>query len=86
MPNLNSLIFGHYDRVVNKQQADIAMPSDYNDQTSLTLGVRYYIHISQASLVALHGEWSQLITQKTNLVTGEDQTLNAYLVGVDYAF
>jgi hypothetical protein len=32
------------------------------------------------------GEWSTLTTQKTNLVTLEDQITNAYLVGVDYAF
>lgn len=86
MPGLNSLLFAHYDRVINLQQADIAMPSDYNDQTSLTFGLRYYIHISQASLVALHGEWSQLTKQKTNLITGDDQVINDYLVGVDYAF
>jgi hypothetical protein len=86
MPKLNSLIFGHYDRIVNLQQADPGMPSDYNDETTLALGIRYYIHISQSSLVALHGEWSQLIKQKTNLITGEDQTTQAYLVGVDYAF
>jgi hypothetical protein len=86
MPTLNSILFSHYDRVVNLQQADKSMPSDYNDQTSLTLGIRYYLHISQATLVALHGEWSTLTTQKANASTGEDLLTNAYLVGIDYAF
>lgn len=86
MPSLHSLIFGHYDRVVNLQQPDPGMPTDYNDQSSLALGFRYYIQISQTNLVALHAEWSQSTSQKTNLVTGEDQVTTAYLAGVDYAF
>ncbi|MFI5305143.1 MAG: hypothetical protein ACHQYP_10165, partial [Nitrospiria bacterium] len=86
MPSLNRVVFGHFDRVVNLQQADPGMPSDYNNQSNLALGFRYYLHISQATLVALHAEWSQFTSLKTNLVTGEDQTTTAYLFGVDYAF
>lgn len=86
MPTLNSMIFTHYDRILNLQQADTSMPSDYNDQTGLTFGIRYYIHLSASSLVALHGEWSSFTSQKTNLYTGEDQNSQDYLVGVDYAF
>ncbi|MHB8481442.1 MAG: hypothetical protein ACYDBV_01705 [Nitrospiria bacterium] len=86
MPALNTLIFGHYDRIFNIRQADPGMPSDFNDQTSVSLGIRYYIHISQFTLVALHGEVGHLISQKTNLVTGEDETTNIFFTGVDYVF
>ncbi|MBI3604427.1 MAG: hypothetical protein HY202_00170 [Nitrospirae bacterium] len=86
MPNLKTVLFSHYDWIFNKQQADISLPDDYNDQASFTLGSRYYLVQSQFSMVALHGEWSYFASKKTNLVTVEDQITNTFFVGVDYAF
>ncbi len=86
MPNLKMVLFSHYDWILNKQQADITLPKDYNDQASFTLGSRYYLIQSQYAMVALHGEWGHFATKKTNLVTGEDQITNTFFVGVDYAF
>lgn len=86
MPILKTVLFSHYDWILNKQQADLGVPNDYYDQSSLTLGIRYYLHQSPFSLVALHGEWSNFVVKKANLVTGEDQMTNEFLMGVDYAF
>ncbi len=86
MPNLKTVLFSHYDWILNKQQADVSLPDDYNDQASFTLGSRYYLVQSQFSMVALHGEWSYFASKKTNLVTVEDQITNTFFVGVDYAF
>jgi hypothetical protein len=86
MPNLKTVLFSHYDWIFNKQQADVSLPDDYDNQASFTLGSRYYLVQSQFSMVALHGEWSYFASKKTNLVTGEDQITNTFFVGVDYAF
>ncbi|MBI1821301.1 MAG: hypothetical protein HY036_01990 [Nitrospirae bacterium] len=86
MPNLKIVLFSHYDWISNKQQADISLPDDYNDQRNFVLGIRYYLHQSPFALIALHGEWGYLNTSKTNLITGEDQVTQIFLTGVDYAF
>ena len=86
MPVLKTVIFSHYDWVFNKQQADTGVPSDYYDQSSFTLGARYYIHQSAFTLVALHGEWSNSTIKKANVITGDDAVTNEFLLGVDYAF
>jgi len=86
MPSLNTVIFGHYDRLNTSQQPDPALPSDYNNQTGVTIGTRYYYYQTSQMLMAFHLEYSSLTVSKANLVTLEDLVTQTVLAGIDFAF
>ncbi len=74
-----------YDVIRNVRQGSSRAPNDYNDVDSHTFLVRYFIHQSTRTDVALHAEYNTYRDKKVG-AGGGDLLGQTMLLGVDFAF
>lgn len=88
MPIINSpgwLLSYRYDLIRNSRQGDPAFAKSYNDVDSHTAMIRYYIHQSARTDLAVHAEYNWYKDKGVG-VNGENWYGQTTLVGLDFAF
>ena len=61
------------------------MPSDLNDESGYTGGVRYYLGLTSRIGLALQAEYSRVVQTKI-ASNGRDVTADRVFLGADFAF
>lgn len=78
-------VFGRYDMIRNSQQPVSTDPSDLNDQSQITGGIKYTFNYNNRAEYALHAEY-QTGTAKKVASDGSDVQSSTVFLGIDFAF
>jgi hypothetical protein len=79
------LLSYRYDIIRNDQQGDPTFAKSYNNVDSHTFLARYYIHQSNRTDIAMHGEYNTYQTKGVG-TNGGDLLGQTMLVGFDFAY